>query len=92
MERLDILNKSNDGFFIASEDMKLRGPGDLFGIRQSGDFAFRMADIYTDADILKQASEAVNKVMDNYLTEAELQNLKTFLAARSINKVDFRTI
>ena len=92
MERLDILNKSNDGFFIASEDMKLRGPGDLFGIRQSGDFAFRMADIYTDAGILKQASEAVNKVMDNYLTEMELQNLKTFLATRSINKVDFRTI
>ena len=35
-ERLSILNKSNDGFFIASEDLKLRGPGDLFGIRQSG--------------------------------------------------------
>ncbi len=92
MERLDILNKSNDGFFIASEDMKLRGPGDLFGIRQSGDFAFRMADIYTDANILKQASEAVNKVMDNYLTDAELQNLKTFLATSYTNKVDFRTI
>lgn len=92
MERLDILNKSNDGFFIASEDMKLRGPGDLFGIRQSGDFAFRMADIYADASILKQASEAVNKVMDHYLTETELQDLKTFLAAGDINKVDFRTI
>ena len=92
MERLDILNKSNDGFFIASEDMKLRGPGDLFGIRQSGDFAFRMADIYTDADVLKQASEAINKVMDNYLTEGELNNLKTFLAQNDSNKVDFRTI
>ena len=92
MERLDILNKSNDGFFIASEDMKLRGPGDLFGIRQSGDFAFRMADIYTDANVLKQASEAVNKVMDDYLTESELQNLKTFLATNAGNRVDFRTI
>ena len=35
-KRLEILNKSNDGFFIAGEDLKLRGPGDLFGIRQSG--------------------------------------------------------
>ena len=64
MERLDILNRSNDGFFIASEDLKLRGPGDLFGIRQSGEFAFRMGDIYTDADILKQASQAVEQVRE----------------------------
>ncbi len=92
LERLEILNKSNDGFFIASEDMKLRGPGDLFGIRQSGEFAFRMGDIYTDANILKQASEAVNKVMDGYLTEGELQNLQNFLASGNTNKVDFRTI
>lgn len=40
MKRLDILNKSNDGFKIASEDLKLRGPGDFFGIRQSGEMQF----------------------------------------------------
>ena len=45
-KRLEILNKSNDGFFIASEDLKLRGPGDFFGIRQSGDLVFALADIY----------------------------------------------
>ena len=39
-QRLEILNKSNDGFRIAEEDLKLRGPGDFFGIRQSGDFDF----------------------------------------------------
>lgn len=61
-KRLDILNKSNDGFFIASQDMKLRGPGDFFGVRQSGDMDFNIADIYTDADILKNASEAVEKM------------------------------
>ena len=54
-ERLEILNKSNDGFYIAEEDLKLRGPGDLFGIRQSGDLDFRIGNIYTDASILKLA-------------------------------------
>ena len=56
MKRLNILNKSNDGFFIASEDMKLRGPGDLFGIRQSGDMHFNLADIFNDVNILKEKS------------------------------------
>ncbi len=63
-KRLEILNKSNDGFFIASEDLKLRGPGDFFGIRQSGDIAFRMADIYQDADVLMKAQEAVKSLLE----------------------------
>ena len=57
-KRLEILNQSNDGFYIASEDLKLRGPGDLFGIRQSGDLRFTLGDIFTDAEILKEACEA----------------------------------
>lgn len=63
-ERLDILNRSNDGFYIASEDLKLRGPGDFFGIRQSGDMEFKLADIYTDAGLLKTVSEEVNRLLD----------------------------
>lgn len=63
-ERLDILNRSNDGFYIASEDLKLRGPGDFFGIRQSGDIEFKLADIYTDAGLLKTVSEEVNRILD----------------------------
>ncbi len=63
-ERLDILNRSNDGFYIASEDLKLRGPGDFFGIRQSGDMEFKIADIYTDAKLLKSVSEEVNRILD----------------------------
>jgi len=59
-ERLDIMNRSNDGFYIAGEDLKLRGPGDIFGIRQSGEAKFHVADIFQDAAILKQASEAVD--------------------------------
>jgi ATP-dependent DNA helicase RecG len=63
-ERLDILNRSNDGFYIASEDLKLRGPGDFFGIRQSGDMEFKLADIFTDANILKTVSEEVNHMLE----------------------------
>ena len=61
-KRLEVLVKSNDGFYIASEDLKLRGPGDLFGIRQSGDFEFTIGDIFTDAGILKQAAEAADRI------------------------------
>lgn len=63
-ERLDILNRSNDGFYIASEDLKLRGPGDIFGLRQSGDMEFKLADVFTDADLLKTVSEEVNRILD----------------------------
>ena len=62
-KRLEILNKSNDGFFIAGEDLKLRGPGDLFGIRQSGQMEFKLADIYRDASVLKQASEVAAEIL-----------------------------
>lgn len=63
-KRLEILNQSNDGFKIASEDLRLRGPGDFFGIRQSGDLAFQLADIYQDAPVLQQASEAVSSILE----------------------------
>lgn len=62
-KRLKILNESNDGFYIAGEDLKLRGPGDLFGIRQSGLMKFKIGDIYNDAGILKNASEAAGEIL-----------------------------
>lgn len=78
IERLDILNKSNDGFKIAEEDMKLRGPGDFFGIRQSGIMEFGIGDIFTDASVLKDASDAVNEISENdpELLNEENQSLK----------------
>lgn len=63
-ERLDILNQSNDGFFIASEDLRLRGPGDLFGIRQSGLMDFKLGDVFQDAKLLHQASEAASLLIE----------------------------
>jgi ATP-dependent DNA helicase RecG len=63
-ERLDILNHSNDGFYIAEEDLKLRGPGDLFGVRQSGIALFQIADIYRDKDLLRRAGTAVKDLLE----------------------------
>ena len=60
-ERLQIMNGTNDGFKIASEDLRLRGPGDIFGLRQSGDMVFKIGDIFTDAAILQKASDYADK-------------------------------
>lgn len=65
MDRLGILRESNDGFRIAEEDLKLRGPGDFFGIRQSGDMQFTIGDIYKDANLLKAASDAAAAIIEN---------------------------
>ena len=94
MERLQILNKSNDGFFIASEDLKMRGPGELFGIRQSGEFSFRIGDIYSDAAVLKLAADAVEQLLrdDPHLIQPEHERLQRHLADMSANSVDFRSI
>ncbi len=70
-KRLEILNKSNDGFEIADWDLKLRGPGDFFGIRQSGDIDFKIADIYSDSKTLQEAAEAAGFAEQNkYLLDA----------------------
>lgn len=62
-ERLDILNRSHDGLEIARHDLKLRGPGDLLGIRQSGDVLFRIADIFRDEAIMTAAAETAAAVV-----------------------------
>ena len=94
MSRLKILNESNDGFYIASQDLKLRGPGDLFGIRQSGDLHFVLGDVFQDAGILQRASECADRILeqDSSLESAEYCSLLKRLEQTSINEVDFRTI
>ena len=62
-KRLDILASSNDGFEIARKDLELRGPGELFGIRQSGEIGFVLADIYADADVMKAAADAAEDLL-----------------------------
>ena len=77
-ERLGILRDTNDGFAIADQDLKLRGPGDLFGVRQSGAFAFRIADVYEDADLLRLAAEDVGGLLaeDPMLEEPSHRDLR----------------
>src|SRR5699024_10147222 len=83
-ERLDILNHSNDGFFIAGEDLRLRGPGDLFGIRQSGILDFKIADVFQDAKILKNAADDAKQLLaeDPELSGPELAGLKQYIDSR----------
>lgn len=80
-ERLEILNHSNDGFYIAGEDLRLRGPGDLFGIRQSGIMNFKVGDVFQDADVLRYAAEAANDIQaqDPALAGREYKKLKEYL-------------
>ena len=89
--RLDIMNKSNDGFKIAEEDLKQRGPGDLFGVRQSGDLNFRVGDIYHDADLVKEAAMDADRILneDPELSSPQYRVLKDAMTTKSANNVDF---
>lgn len=94
MARLKILNESEDGFYIASQDLKLRGPGDLFGIRQSGDLRFELADIFQDSALLQKASVWADRLLTREaLTTGEIYApLRKRLEKAVTNEVDFRTI
>ena len=87
--RLEILGKSNDGFQIAAEDMKLRGPGDLLGFRQSGDLEFNLADIYQDGSILELASRAAAQlIVSGSLNQEEYRKLKDKCEIYMKNKME----
>ena len=57
------MRKSNDGFLIAKKDLELRGPGDFFGIRQSGMPEFKLANLLTDTKILEKTQLAVKELV-----------------------------
>ena len=93
-QRLDIMNKTNDGFKIAEEDLRQRGPGDLFGVRQSGDLNFRVGDIYRDCDLVKESAIDAEYILsqDSELTSPQYRVLRDLLATKSANLVDFTTL
>ena len=63
-ERLKIMEKSTDGFVIADTDLKLRGPGEFFGTKQHGLPEMKIANLYTDAKLLKEVQKAVKAMLD----------------------------
>ena len=84
-KRLKILKKSDDGFFIAEEDLKLRGFGDLTGYQQSGDKNFKFADPIIHKDLFELAEEYVSKEEKNINQEKYSFLLKLFDKAEIIN-------
>ena len=84
-ERLKIMEKEDDGFIIAEEDFKLRGHGDLFGTKQSGDMTFKIASIKNDYKILLQARKDSKEYLENPDTDKD--KLKQELI-KSITKVN----
>ena len=64
-ERLNIMTQTTDGFKISEEDFKIRGSGDLFGVRQSGDMNFRLADFKEDFNILLRAKEDSSELLES---------------------------
>lgn len=89
-KRLDTIKKTNDGFKIAEEDLKLRGPGDFFGTKQHGVPEFKIANLYEDTDLLKMAQTAVNKILkDDKLLEKEENNL---IKEKAISVLEYNTL
>ncbi len=93
-KRLDIMNRSNDGFEIAREDLEQRGPGDLFGVRQSGELCFRVGDIYHDSDLVKEAAMDADRILasDPELSLPQHSVLKNKISTKSANFIDFTTL
>ena len=93
-KRLEIMNKTNDGFKIAEEDLLQRGPGDLFGVRQSGDLNFRVGDIYHDSDLVKESAMDADRILneDPELMLPQYSVLRETLATKSANFIDFATL
>ncbi|SHJ32234.1 ATP-dependent DNA helicase RecG [Thermoclostridium caenicola] len=70
-QRMEILAKSNDGFVISEKDLELRGPGDIFGVRQHGLPEFRIANLYRDMEVLKDVQKAAQYIMAEELLEKD---------------------
>jgi ATP-dependent DNA helicase RecG len=74
-KRLKVMEETTDGFVIAEEDMKLRGPGDMLGVRQSGIPRFRVGDLVKNGDIMTRARRIAEEVVTK-LTADDLQEVK----------------
>ncbi|NJD07406.1 MAG: ATP-dependent DNA helicase RecG [Methylococcaceae bacterium] len=65
-QRLGVMRESNDGFYIAERDLQLRGPGELLGVRQAGNFQLRIADLGRDSELLEQAKDLSDRLLEQH--------------------------
>lgn len=86
-KRMQVMCASNDGFFISQEDLKLRGPGDFFGVRQHGLPSMKIANLFTDAQILKLAQDAAQLVIG---TDPELKRPENAVLKTQIKRLSQR--
>jgi ATP-dependent DNA helicase RecG len=93
-ERLEALVRSNDGFVIAEEDLRIRGPGEFFGFRQWGMPEFRVANIVRDGELLQQArSEAFAVVkQDPQLAAPAYQGIKEKMRRKWEKKLELGSV
>ena len=86
--RINAMTETNNGFKISEIDLKLRGPGDVLGTRQSGDLDFKLGDIVNDVDVFNEAFDEVKKVIssDPDLINISNNNIKSYLVNNSNNK------
>jgi len=77
-KRLQIMESTNDGFIISDEDLKLRGPGEFFGIKQSGFLNFKIANIVTDGALINKARDAANKLLNNDINTLPSRNKRVY--------------
>ncbi len=78
-ERIRTLVESNDGFYIAEMDMKLRGPGEFFGTKQSGIPGLRLADLMRDADVLESARSEASRVIREEANPEEMRGIVRYI-------------
>lgn len=89
VKRLKILGKTNDGFKISEEDLKLRGPGDFFGSRQHGLPALKIADMSQDMDILRKAQEAAQLIRN---ADPKLERTENIYLRELVDKLFDKTM
>ena len=85
-ERLNVLVNTSDGFKISEEDFKLRGSGDIFGTRQSGDMNFKILNVKNDYNVLRHAKEDVLDFISNYQEYDDYDKIMS--SVKSINNLD----
>lgn len=83
-QRMEIMQKSNDGFVISEKDLEIRGPGEFFGTRQHGIPEFKVANLFVDIPILKDAQEIANQIIED---DPKLEKTENTILLRKINKL-----